>query len=403
MLQLSWLKDCKIIQWGGNLLYSLLIFAIVFDPRNCVIHMKDPLFILLVGYNCAFFKPDVTYLPHIMVAYCMVFLSYVMGEMQGNVILLDDFLATVKSYAPLVLLLWTPYYNVIRLSKIPVILVSILITVLYIAVCSSGAIEYFVWQYVKAHGEMIMMTHRSFFGIPIFGMYYKSIICFIFVLYVYYFKLLNEKKHKLWSFFVVLTLTFSFLVSGTRATMLLPFIMLGLVLYPTISKLRKVKYFFYPVLALFGFSVLLVIILLATEPGEASNAIKYAHLTSYSLLFESHPEYLFIGQGPGSIFYSAGFGRWTTLTEWTYIELIRNYGLFSLLFVTVILIPAYKLLKRHRNEQAFGILGAYMGFLFIAGTNPLLVSSTGMIVILAVYSYVHQLEHASTCGWLIKF
>ena len=146
----------------------------------------------------------------------------------------------------------------------------------------------------------------------------------------------------------------------------------------------------------------MVIILLATEPGEASNAIKYAHLTSYSILFESHPEYVLFGQGPGSIFYSAGFGRWTTLTEWTYIELIRNYGLFSLVFMTVVLIPVYKLLKQHRNAQAFGIFGAYMGFLFIAGTNPLLVSSTGMIVILSAYSYVHQLDLGDPKGMLRK-
>ena len=392
MLNLSRFERADLIQMGGNLLYFLLIFAIVLDPRNCVLHLKDPAFVLLVGYNCAFYKPDLSYLPHILAAFCMVFVGYIFGEMQGSMILLEEFTAAVKSFAPLVLLLWTPYYDVIKLSKYPVLIVSALIAVLFIAVCSSSAIELFVWHFVKAHKDMIMMTHRSFFGFAIFGMYYKSLICFIFILFVYYYRLFNEKKRKITHFFCALLITFSFLVSGTRATMLLPFIMLALVLYPALRDTRKLKYFFYPVLGLFGFAILGVILMLATEPGEASNAIKYAHLVSYADLFESHPEYVLFGQGPGSIFYSTGFGRWTSLTEWTYIELIRTYGVFSLIFLTVVLLPVFKLLKYRRENYASGVLGAYLGFLFIAGTNPLLVSSTGMIVILSAYSYVHQLE-----------
>ena len=401
MLQYSWLKDRNIIQWGGNLLFSLLIFAIVIDPRNCVLHIKDPIFILLVGYNFAFFKPDLSYLPHILSAFSMMFLCYIFSEIQGNIILFEEFVAAVKSLAPLVLLLWTPYYNLIKLSKIPVLFVALLIGVLYIAVCSSSIIELFVFEYVKAHKDMIMMTHRSFFGVKIFGMYYKSLICFVFVLYVYYYKFLNENKHKVWHFFAALLLTFAFLVSGTRSTMLLPFILLGLILYPMIRKMRRVKYFMYPLLALFAFALLAVIFLLATEPGEASNAIKYAHLASYAALFEAHPEYFVFGQGPGSLFYSIGFGRWTTLTEWTYVELIRNYGIFSLMVFVMIFIPLFKLLKYRSQDRVFGVMGAYLGFLFIAGTNPLLLSSTGMIVILSAYSYVYQLEQKD--GSIVDF
>ena len=382
----QWVRKC------GNALYFLLIFVIMLDPTNTVLHLKDIVFVLLVGFNCLVYKPDFSYLPHILTVYAVVFACFVIGEMQGSHIDEEMLMGTVKGFAPMVLLLWSPYYPVIRLSKVPVLLVSTVIAVLYVVVSSSEVAEIFVWKFVKSHNDMIMMTHRSFLGIPIFGMYYKSIISFIFVLFLYYYQLYNVRRYRIRTLLAVVVLSFAFLVSGTRATMLLPFFMLGLVMYRTFMKWRKAKYFFYPVLALFVVALLLLVVRLATEQGEASNAIKYAHLTSYGHLFSEHPEYLLWGQGPGAIFYSEGFGAWTAQTEWTYIELLRNYGLLSVGILAVLLLPLHRLLQDRENETAFGLAGAYAAYLMIAGTNPLLVSSTGMIVLLAIYSYVDALK-----------
>ena len=392
-MQTGWLKDRNIIQWGGEVLYFMLILVIMLDPTNSVLHLKDVFFILLVGYNCAFYKPDLSYLPHIFGIYSIIMLSYIFGQMQGCVVDEEMLMGTIKGFAPLFLLLWSPYYDVIRLSKIPVLIVTTVIAILYVAVSSSEVIELFVWQFVKAHNEMIIMTHRSFLGVEIFGMYYKSIISFIFVLFIFYYKLYNEHRRKLLYLVVCAVMTFSFLISGTRSSMLLPFLMIALVMYRTFMKWPKMRYFFYPLLALFGVCIVGFILILATEKGETSNAMKYAHLTSYAMLFEENPLYLIFGQGPGAVFYSAGFGRWTSQTEWTYIELVRNYGILCVGILIVMFIPVYKLFKHRRHEIAFGMLGSYIVYLFVAGTNPLFVSSTGMIVLLSVYSFVYRIEN----------
>ncbi len=394
-MQLNPLKDIHIVQAGGDFLFFLLILVVMLDPTNTVLHLKDVVFILLVGYNCAFFKPDFTYLPHILTVYGVVFLCSIFGEMQGSNIDEEMLSGIIKGFSPLVLLLWVKHYDVVRLTYWPVLIVCLLISVLYIAVSSNELIEAFVFEYVSSHNKMIMMTRRSFLGVKIFGMYYKSIISFVFALFFFYYRLWNVPRHRFWFFLACVVVTFSFLISGTRATMLLPFAMIAIVGYRSILQWRRVRYFLYPVLGVFVVCFLFLVIILATEKGEASNAVKYAHLTSYAKLFEGHPLYFFFGQGPGAVFYSEGFHGWTSQTEWTYLDLLRYYGLFSLLIIGVLLWPLRTLWRNRHRECVVGMMGAYVAFLFIAGTNPLLVSSTGMIVVLAIYSYVEQLSAAS--------
>ena len=170
--------------------------------------------------------------------------------------------------------------------------------------------------------------------------------------------------------------------------MLLPFFMIALVSYKRFATMRTGKYFLYPVLAGFFICFLLMVFVLASEKTEASNIIKYAHLISYKDLFDQHPIFLIIGQGPGTSFFSQGFHKLTDVTEWTYIEIIRQYGLASILIFFTILYPTYALWKYRKSGYVMGIIGAYIACLAIAGTNPLLISSTGMQIVSVAYSII---------------
>jgi hypothetical protein len=48
--------------------------------------------------------------------------------------------------------------------------------------------------------------------------------------------------------------------------------------------------------------------------------------------------------------------------------------------------------KNFQNNLSYTLFWAYLAYLLIAGTNPLLLSSTGMVVLLIVYSYVEKLK-----------
>lgn len=100
----SWNR--KIIQWGGNFLFSLLIFIIMFDPNNMILNMKNLFFVLFVAYNIVFFRPDVRYLPHLVIVVSVVLLGYIFAEIQQNRVDLEVLADVLKGFSPLVLLLW---------------------------------------------------------------------------------------------------------------------------------------------------------------------------------------------------------------------------------------------------------------------------------------------------------
>lgn len=108
--------------------------------------------------------------------------------------------------------------------------------------------------------------------------------------------------------------------------------------------------------------------------------------------FEHYPEYYIFGQGVGSWIYSIGFKESVTQTEWTYIELLRTCGLYSLLTFALLFYPIKKMKDILQKNVTLGVLLAYVMFILIAGTNPLLISSTGMVVLLMVYSYLAKTE-----------
>lgn len=384
----------KVIQCGGNILFSLLIFVIMFDPNNLILNLKDILFISLLGYNIIFYRPDFSYLPYFFIAIAIVLLGYILASVRLIDINIDVLLAAIKSFSPLILLLWVPYYNIIKLSLIPAFVMCLFLTTLYITVSVNTLAREFLWNTVDQYDNVITLTFRSFYGITILGMYHKAMICLMFALGYFCYSFINEKgKKRIIMFFPFICGMYVFLVSGTRSSMMIPFFMFAIVCYQRIRNTQHLKYFIYPILALFGTLFLMLIIILASETSESSNIIKYAHLSSYAKLFNNNPLYMIIGQGPGTSFYSEGFGKYTSVTEWTYLELLRNYGILCLPLLYVFFKPIKTFYKYKKNDLTFVFLLTYIAYLFIAGTNPLLISSTGMLMILSAYSYEYTIKN----------
>lgn len=380
------------MQWVGKALLFFFILIVLLDPTTTVFHMKDKAFMLLLGYCLIVYKPHWDYLPHILIIVGSMLCGYLSAELQGNIIDEDAATAAFKSVAPLVLLLFVRQFDFVRITIAPAVITTLCLVSLFVAAVSSPLIETAIYLFVKAHDNMIMMTHRSFFGIRFFGMYCKTLMAMTFSVYYVYHRAVHYPHRRFAFIFLGTILTAAFIVSASRATILLPFALLGITAYDRIRQARFGRYLLFPLLGMLALGFLAVILLLASETTEASNVIKYGHLTSYQELFTRHPEYLLIGQGPGTAFYSQGFHKMTTITEWTYLELLRNYGLFSLPILAVFVYPLIRLYRHRRDTLTQGILFTYIVYLLIAGTNPLLLSSTGMIMILSAYAYCEQVD-----------
>lgn len=382
----------------GNLLFALLLLVLMVDPSNSVLHLKDKAFLLFLGFNLIFYRPDWRFLPHILGIFAIITGGYIIAEMQSSVIDYDFLFGVFKSMAPLSLLLWVRHYNVLKLSLIPAFITTLIILILYVLISASPIFELALFTYSKEHNEMVMITRRNWLGVPIFGMYYRSIVSLIPILFYASFALIHATKpHKIWTILsfglMVALLSMAFLISGTRAMMLVPFFIAGIMVYLWITQHPKAKLFFYPLLALAGIGFLFFIFLLATQKGDLSNAIKYGHLNSYAELFSLHPEYLLWGQGSGTLFYSEGFRKLTPITEWIYIELFRNYGLAAFGILAVYVAPLFALFKHRQSAFNFGLFVTYVAFLLVAGTNPFLLNSQGMTVLWMMYAHTLALSH----------
>ena len=103
-----------------------------------------------------------------------------------------------------------------------------------------------------------------------------------------------------------------------------------------------------------------------------------------------NPWLLIFGEGPGATFDSLGVrGRFAVQSELTYLDLIRWFGIpFTVIIMLVYLYPVRLIYSKRRNlEYSSVLILAYLLYLVIAGTNPLLISSTGMLALLVMYSY----------------
>lgn len=379
-------------KWIGNILFSVYVFLIMIDPTNVIFHLKEIAFVLFMVFNVVAYRPNLRYLPAILLIYAMLVLTSTFSQMQMAPVDYDALTYTYKSFLPLVFLLWVDHYNVIKLTLLPAFLVGSMYLLIYVWVSVNTNVESIVYTYSRANDDLLMMSHRYFYGVPVFAVYLRSTVGFSMALFSFYYSFFHNQGNRLFMFIASIVITMVFWGTGSRATMLFPVFILGLVFYNKLKDLRLFKYFFFPFMALAALLLLAFVVLLGMEKSEASNVIKFAHLGSYAQLFSDHPIYLLIGEGPGTKFYSAGFHRYTPLTEWTYLELIRNYGLFAIIPLGVVLYPLICLMRGEKDNHTVGIIGSYALYLLVASTNPLLFSSTGMLIIWSAYSQLRRVR-----------
>lgn len=387
----------SIIDWGGNILFMLLVLTFVADPTNTILGVKNMVFAVLFMYSLVFFKADWSKLVYFLIPVGAVTLSWLIASMRGHIMDAEELKGVYTSLVPLLLLMWIDKYDVVRLSVLPVTVAAILVLFLFWFIFFFPQFEGLIYEYMWQHDATIMMSNRYFLGFKIFCMYPKSTVAFLPVFGYVLYKAVNKELRTFWAVVVALLLLHLFVISGTRSSVLLPVFLACLILFMFCRNGRYIRYLFYPAALLFCFLFVTFIMMLLMEEDEPSNLVKYAHLASYKELFNENPLYLLLGQGPATEFYSIGFRKMTLKTEWTYLELLRNYGMLCLPILYVILRPLFELIKlSFKYDSALTIAAAYIIYLVIAGTNPLLLSSTGMLVILSAYSFLEHLKKKTT-------
>ena len=194
----------------------------------------------------------------------------------------------------------------------------------------------------------------------------------------YYFDLAKTSM-KNRGFFAVLTLFHicAMIVAGSRNNILAA-IILPIALFVMYSKNKMRSAILIALLT--GFLVIIWFneISAIFDPSETSNSSKLIMLKDYMSIL-SNPIKLFFGSGLGAYEHWTDKG-YTYITELTYLEVIRNFGLLlgGLMILLLIYPILYAFILRPNFKEKKIILG-YAAYLVMCISNPNLFSSMGMM------------------------
>lgn len=376
-------------------LLFLFSTVLIVDPSGLLLGLKDVLFLLLVCYlffTYQRYRKDALFL--IIAIYTMITATFLLGKIQGFEFDYSFTKFIYKTFVLLILLIWIDKLDFLKTIYLPVILVALISIAIYYIVIKYHGTDFFtkLYNFSNMPHRTFTISERSFLGHNVWGVYYRSAPILLLPLSIYFNNLLDKNKRSVKIFFAFLLLLTAILLSATRALMLSGCCVVFFVLIYNMWG----AYFWrgsIPIIIMIGAGgILFVVLLLLSDKAEASNVVKMGHLDSYIAIFKSHPLILLFGQGAGALFYSSGFGKYVPQTEWSYLEILRMFGIFGFMLLLILyLYPAYKIWRqRHHTLHAIPFLIGYLFYLIDAGTNPLLLGSNGLLVLLTSYSLVYN-------------
>jgi len=266
----------------------------------------------------------------------------------------------------------------------PILRWSIVIAIFTLLLAALSLVSPLLFSVVKGiaiESDNAIIRSRAELGLGIGSFYYKTVSVLVFPIAYHLRNLLNGPR-KLMNGFMVLMFIAAVLCSDSRAAAIAVFLV---IVFFVIQKVKATVGVGPELLAL-----LLMIVLPAGyfaaffHPNELSNAAKLGHVHCYAVLFNDHPTYLLWGQGADTEFYTEGFEVKTTLTELTYIDMIRWFGIpVAALILGAVLYPVIVLARRKDDFSYLAV--PYVAYLWEAASNPLLICSFGALVVSAMW------------------
>jgi hypothetical protein len=376
-----------------------LLLAAVFDPADQVIHLKVPLFVSLwvaLGLGFLSSREGTKTLDNSLLIYVLLFslvlpltsiLSYfVRGGGAGaydGFVYLKGFL-----FVTLAIVLVAEDLDAIRLLSIVLTLLSCAIITMVVVTYTFPEVRDSLWL-VGVNSGAFALSERSYADLSYSYVYFHaSPLLVLSVAYFAHRTIMSSSRARVSNLVFLLVNLIGMVCSGTRNNLIFGLLTPLLVLVWYSSKRQRLAFL---TLVLAGVAVASTygsdIVQAMFDPMDVSNDIKLTHLHDYMRLFSDRTTLLF-GQGLGSYFYSSGFGTATSITELTYFEFIRNFGLIlAMVYFGLLLYPLTKLRETVFREGHYLLL-AYGCYLVICISNPLLISSNGMLVLAIVLARV---------------
>lgn len=219
---------------------------------------------------------------------------------------------------------------------------------------------------------IVFLGSRNYGGVEFPTIYWTTAPLLAFVL-SYWCEKASEKATPIVSYCLVIAWASLFL-AGTRNTILISFLIPGWYLLHS-RKGRGLLIAFAFVVGYIYFDVFASMF----DPVDESISTKLGYLSEYMEIF-GDVRNLLLGQGLGARFFASSVGpvgQYVSITELTLLEIVRVYGIILGSVVVIALLYPIALLRG--CGRRYMVVG-YLFYLLGALTNPLMFSSTGMLV-----------------------
>ncbi|MFZ0339724.1 MAG: hypothetical protein WAL45_16950 [Terracidiphilus sp.] len=376
----------------------------ILDPADQMLHLKMPLFIcvcllVLIG---TITDAGSRRIPLTLILYVVLFaltvplISICIYVLRGNSFLVYDGARYMKSYAFLffALVLAVERFNIVpAVSWILTAEAAAIVTLFFLTKGNPG-LRLALYAFAGNYG-IFSVTDRSYADLSFTGVYFAtSPLLVISVAYFTFKCLMAVGSRRAVYFLLVMTSIGGMVLSGSRnnivAGCLTPLVTWLFYSKKKAQLVSAIVVFLCVVLASYSSTIGAML-----DPSEGSNAIKLEHLHDYGVIFSDSKTLLF-GQGLGAFFHSTEYG-FTSVTELTYFELIRNYGLIlGAVVIGMLLYPLTRIWDPcRRNERYFYV--AFGAYLYLSWANPFLISSSGMLILSIVAYQAFSIQTGDGC------
>ncbi len=379
-----------------HVLFTLFIISTLFDPMDKLFGLKIYLFILCMSYGLLFYftNPHMPKIPIKLIIYIALMIFIPLLSITHYYFIdssnpFEGFLL-FKSYIfiTFALLIYITKIDVFRYLSICLVFLSLTIMLISLIVTIFPDLFFPMYLFGNNFGIFSIDPGRDYGAAgKYFQMYFVTSSMIVISIAYFFDKWWKSEQNKKLYLILFLVSVISMFLAGSRNNMLIA-ILLPLVLFWTYSRNK----FFISMFYLVGFLITIIIlrdeILSLFDSNEISNFYKLMTLNDYIYLFSNDIYSLIFGQGLGAYMDWTGRG-FNFVTELTYFELVRSYGVFGAL--TIILLMLYPVIYAFFLKPSYNykhIIWAYICYLVMSFTNPLFFSSMGMLILSAILASI---------------
>jgi len=384
-------------QAGLEVTLLLFIASTLFDPADLVLGLKVELFLACLGLAALSLalRHERTQLPVGLLLYTLVFLvvptaSIVWYFASDGSAPFEGF-GLLKGY--LLITLCLPLYAA-RVNLLPHL--CSMLTLLALGILGVSAAVFVApsllpaLQIAGATTGVAALTDRDYGSGLVMQQVYFVTSPMLAISIAYYLQRSAQTRRGARALYVTLAMIScaGMFVAGSRNNMLVA-IFLPLTLYFLHSRNKAVGWALCTGFVLLGLALYQNEIRTLLDPGEYSNYTKLALLRDYAELF-ARPSVLLFGQGLGAYHFWTARGWEYFISELTYLEMIRNFGLFgAMIMFALLLYPLIYAFTIDRTYRDRDVVVGYGFYLIICASNPNMFSSMGMLILPIILANIH--------------